>query len=172
MRAPRARVQHQGTCLAPSPALPLPLCPLSCPQLLAIPGAQLCLILLPWDPTDWLPDLLLCPLTGRLLWHLSGQLPQACPASVSAHSPRYGRPSPALPLVTSCHRFLSVWFVSPPKLALLSGTGAFAGNSGLEESTSKDSHNTSLAHCPVLGRGPLAFPLGHSAIPPLLLPKL
>lgn len=98
------------------------------------------------------------PLTSRLLWHLSGQLPQACPASVSAHSPRYGRPSPALPLVTSCHRFLSVWFVSPPKLALLSGTGASAGNSGLEESTSKDSHNTSLTHCPVLGRGPLAFP--------------
>lgn len=24
---------------------------------------------------------------------------------VSAHSPRYGRPSPALPFVTGCHRF-------------------------------------------------------------------
>jgi hypothetical protein len=80
---------RESACLLALPCLhSRPLC---YPQLLAISGTQLCRILLPWAPTDWLPDLLLCPLTGHLLCYLSGQLPQACPASVSAHSPRSGR---------------------------------------------------------------------------------
>lgn len=82
---------------------------------------------------------------------------------MSAHSARYGRPSPALPPVTSCHRLISQSLVCVSTKARPS-----LRKWGL--CTSTDSHSTGCickSHSlPCSGKRAPSIPLGHSTILP------